>query len=70
MYSRNIGVLSRCVSFTLGEWEKEISPRGEVMERSRVYGEIEEFTEFLPVRKSSSDERPFRFYGASSTRVE
>ena len=47
MYSRNIGVLSRCVSFTLGEWEKEISPRGEVMERSRVYGEIEEFTEFL-----------------------
>ena len=57
MYSRNIGVLSRCVSFTLGEWEKEISPRGEVMERSRVYGEIEEFTEFLPVRKS-------KFYGA------
>ena len=50
MYSRNIGVLSRCVSFTLGEWEKEISPRGEVMERSSVYGEIEEFTEFLPVR--------------------
>ena len=47
MYSRNIGVLSRCVSFTLGEWEKDISPRGEVMERSRVYGEIEEFTEFL-----------------------
>ena len=37
MYSRNIGVLSRCVSFTLGEWEKEISPRGEVMERSRVF---------------------------------
>ena len=54
MYSRNIGVLSRCVDFTLGAWEDEISPRGEVMERSRVYGstpsarnELGEFTEFL-----------------------
>ena len=48
MYSRNIGVLSRVVDFTLGEdWEDDVSPRGVRLKRSKVYGELVQFVEFI-----------------------
>ena len=48
MYSRSIGVLSRVVSFTLGDdWEEDISPRGVRLKRSQVHGEIEQFVEYI-----------------------